>query len=297
LHNLFALGWYRRITRIYPMRCLKRGYFSFGPVKIKSGDYFGLYEREEEIAEPDYLMVYPRVVPLEELGIPSRDPFGDIRLRSHVFQDPVRAVGTRDYSSGDPLKHIHWKTTARVRKLQTKVFEHTTTMDMALFLDVRTIEPPYWGDIPQFLEMGIIAAASISSYAINHGYRVGLFANQSYRYSNQPMRLPPSSHPDQFMHILEALAQIISPELVPIDRLVQREAYSLPWVSTMVVITAAPTASLLSVLTGFRRTGRPVSLIQIGGERPTPGLEGIRVYHVPAEVPWEKAESIAVLPG
>ena len=296
LQNLFPLGWYRRITHVYPMRCLHRGYFSFGPAKIRSGDHFGLNEREKEIQDLTYLMVYPKVVPLNELGIPSRDPFGDIRLRSHVFQDPVRAVGTRDYAYGDPLKHIHWKTTARVRKLQSKVFEHTTTMDMAIFLDVRTLEPPYWGEVPQLLETAVIAAASIASYAIDHGYRAGLFVNQSYRYSNHPMRLPPSSHPDQFLHILEALAQVISPEMLSIDRLVRREGFNLPWVSTMVVVTAAPTTTLISALVGFRRAGRPVSLVLVGGEKPASTLEGLTVYHVPAEVPWEKVESIGVIP-
>jgi uncharacterized protein (DUF58 family) len=288
------MGWYHRRTHIYPIRCLQRGYFSFGPARMRSGDYFGLFEQEKEISNPDYLMVYPRIVPLNELGIPSRDPFGDIRLRTHIFQDPVRAVGTRDYVHGDPLKNIHWKTTARVCRLQTKVFEHTTTMDMALFLDARTLVPPLWGTMPQLLETAVVAAASIASYAIDHGYRVGLFVNQSYRYRNQPMRLPPSSHPDQFMHILEALAQVIAPEFTPINKLVQQEGYRLPWVSTMVVVTAAPTATLISILAGFRRAGRQVALIVVGGERITYSPDGLTVYHIPAEVPWEKVESIGI---
>ena len=297
LRKLLPLGWYHRITHVYPIRCLRRGYFAFGPTRIKAGDYFGLYEREKEIQDLSYLMVYPRIVPLEELGIPSRDPFGDIRLRSHLFQDPVRAVGTRDYAYGDPLKHIHWKTTARVRRLQTKVFEHTTTMDMGLFLDVRTLAPPLWGEVPQLLETAVVAAASIASYATSHGYRVGLFVNQSYRYSNRTMRLAPSSHPDQFMHILEALAQVNSPEYFSIDKLVQREGYNLPWVSTMVVVTAAPTAALISALISFRRAGRPVSLVRVGGEKFTSSPAGLTVYHVPAEIPWEKVESVRVVPA
>jgi uncharacterized protein (DUF58 family) len=294
LHNLLSLGWYHRVTRVYPIRCLRRGYFSFGPTRIQVGDFFQFRLREKEVGNPTYLAVYPRVVPLAELGIPSRDPFGELRLRRHLFQDPVRVVTTRDYAYGDPMKRIHWKATARVQRLQSKVFEHTTSMDLAIFLDVRTVRPPLWGEVTQLLETAVMATASIAKYASDEGYRVGLYVNQPYRNSDQMMRLPPSSHPDQLPHILEALAQVISPELVPIDRLVQGEGGGLPWASTLVVVTAVPTPALLATMTAFRRMGRPMALVLVGGERPEFSANGLPLYQVPAEVPWEKTESVQV---
>lgn len=294
LHNLLSLGWYHRVTRVYPIRCLRRGYFTFGPTRIQVGDYFQFRLREKEVGNPTHLMVFPRIVPLSELGIPSRDPFGELRLRRHLFQDPVRVVTTRDYVCGDPMKRIHWKATARVQRLQSKVFEPTTSTDLAIFLDVRTVQPPLWGEVTQLLETAVMATASIAKYALDADYRVGLYVNQPYRNSDQLMRLPPSSHPDQLQRILEALAQVISPELVPIDRLVQGEGGSLPWASTLVVVTAAPTPALLATMRTFRRAGRPVALALVGGERPEFSTDGLPLYHVPAEVPWEKAESVEV---
>jgi hypothetical protein len=81
----------------------------------------------------DRLLVYPKILPLEDIGIPSRHPFGDLRVKRHLFEDPVLVMTTREYVNGDPLKYIHWKSTARLQKLQSRVFEHTTTIDMALF--------------------------------------------------------------------------------------------------------------------------------------------------------------------
>lgn len=296
LHNLFSLGWYHQVTRIYHIHCLNRGYFSVGPTTIRSGDFFGFRAQQIEVGKPVKLLVYPRIVPLETLGIPSREPFGDLRLRRHLFEDPVRAVGIRDYVPGDPMKRIHWKATARAQRLQTKVFEHTTAVDMALFLDVRTVAPPFWAQIPQLLETAIIATASIANYANDQGYRLGLYINQTYRGNNEMMRLPPSGHPDQFMRILEGLAQVLPPEQLSIERLMQREAGALPWASTLVVVTAVPTEALLGTLLGFRRAGRPVALVVVGGEKPTSDLGGMPLYHIPAETPWETVESIAVSP-
>ena len=47
-------------------------------------------------------------------------------------------AGVREYRFGDSLKRIHWKSTARLGRLQTKVYEPTTTVDISLCLDVRT---------------------------------------------------------------------------------------------------------------------------------------------------------------
>ena len=294
LNNLLSLGWYHRITRRYTMRCLQRGYFTFGPTRIRSGDLFGIFNREKEIRQEDYLIVYPRIVPLEKLGIAANQPAGDIRTRRHIFEDPILTLGVREYRSGDSLKRIHWKTTARLGQLQTKVFEPTTTTDMTIFLDVRTIRPSLWGYGPQLLELAIIAAASISNHALKEGYRVGLYANKRKRFPDELIRIPPSQHTNQLLRILEALAQIGPTEVMNIDRLVQNESRNLTWGSTMVVITAMPTDALLSTLAKMRRGGRRVALIVVGGPAPSMRKDGISVYHIREEIAWRELETLSV---
>jgi uncharacterized protein (DUF58 family) len=294
LCNLFSIGWYHKVKRHYPLRCSQRGYFTFGPARISSGDIFGFFTRYKEIDSLDHLMVYPRIVPLEKLGIPSKQPLGDIRTRNHIFQDPILTMGIRDYQFGDSLKRIHWKSTARTGQLQTKIFEPTTTIDMGIFLDVRTVKPPFWGVVSELLELAITTAASLANYALSEGYRVGLYINQSSPSSAELVRILPSQHPDQLKHILEALAPIQPIEAVPIARLVSGESRSLPWGSTLVVITAMPTDSLLSVLHQMKRFGRKVALITIGGKEPI-SSNGLTVYQVPDNITWDKTESITLL--
>ncbi|MFC2048142.1 DUF58 domain-containing protein [Chloroflexota bacterium] len=284
LISLLSLGWYHKVKQRYPMQCLQRGYFAFGPVHIRSGDLFGFFSREREIQELNYLIVYPKIVPLEGLGIPSKQPFGDIRTRIDIFQDPILTLGVRDYHFGDSLKRIHWKTTARLGQLQTKVFEPTTTIDMGIFLDVRTTKPPSWGNIAQLLELVIIAATSISNYALAAGYRVGLYVNQNRRFSSEPIRIPPSQRTDQLLHILEALAPIHPFETMPLAKLVLHEGRNFPWGSTLIVISAVPTDDLLSTLLKLKRAGRRVALIMVGGSEPAISKNGLTVYHIRDDV-------------
>ena len=293
LSNLFSINWYHKIKRHYTIQCPHRGYFTFGPTKLSSGDVFGFFTRYKEIDTSDYLIVYPKIVPLEKLGIPSRQPLGEIRTRNHLFQDPVLTMGIRQYQYGDSLKSIHWKSTARTGRLQTKIFEPTTTIDMGIFLDVRTVQPPYWGVITEKLELAIVAAASMANDALSEGYRVGLYVNQNNPDSPELVRLPPNRHPEQLKRILEALAIIKPVYTTPIAEVLLQESRNLPWGSTMVVITAVPTEPLLSALLRMKRVGRKVVLITIGSHKAI-SSNGLMTYHVDEAIGWEKMENLSL---
>lgn len=294
LSNMFPINMYHRVTRRFPMRCLQRGSFIFGPTLIRSGDLFGFFRRSMHIDKLDFLLVYPRLVPLEKLGIPSQQFFGDIRLKRHLFQDPVLTAGVRDYHSGDSLKRIHWKSTARLGKLQTKVYEPTTTVDISIFLDVRTLRAPLWGSVYQLQELGIIAVASISRHALKEGFRVGLYVNQVTRFSRGMVRVPHSQHADQLLHILQALAQLHQVETVPITRFIRQEVPSLPWGSTLVVISAQPVDELLATLLDLKRVGRSIALVKVGGEAPEVSDGNLPVYHIRDDVAWELVKEIGL---
>ena len=292
-----SLGWYHRITRRYTLRCTNRGHFAFGPARIRSGDLFGFFTNEMYIEGVDHLTVYPRVVPLEELGIPSRYPFGDLRVRRHLFEDPVRAVSTRDYAPRDPLKRIHWRATARVGRLQSRVFEPTTTVDLALFLDVRTVEPPLHGLVEQLLETAIIAVASIASYALDAGYRVGVYVNESNRGMERVMSFPPSDHPDQLQRLLEALAQVRGQALAPMEELLSGQARALAWDATVVAVSATPNDALLDSLARLRRGGRRVALVVVGTPVNPVRTEGMTVYQVldqVGQVGWRDRTAVSL---
>ena len=292
LTNMFPINWYHRVTRRFPMRCDQRGCFVFGPTRIRSGDLFGFFRKETAIDKLDFLFVYPRLVPLDKLGIPSKQLFGDIRIKRHLFQDPVLTVGVRDYRSGDSLKRIHWKSSARLGKLQTRVYEPTTTIDISLFLDVRTTDAPYWGSVAHLQELGIIAAAAISQHALEAGFRIGLYVNQITRFSEGLVRVPHSQHPEQLTRILEMLSQIHQVETRPAPRFIREETRNLPWGSSIVVITAHANEALVNTLLDVKRWGHSVSLIKVGGSVEDIVAPNLPVYHITDETAWNVVKEI-----
>jgi uncharacterized protein (DUF58 family) len=177
LENLFSLHWYERITRRYTMRCNARGVHTFGPTMLRSGDVFGFQNREEKLANRQYLLVYPLVVPLTRFGLPARYPFGDYQAPRRLLEDPSRVIGVRDYMYGDDLRRVHWKASARAMQLQSKVYQPTTTYTLVLFLNVMAQLDAWFGFHPELTELAICATASVADWALDHGYAVGLYAN------------------------------------------------------------------------------------------------------------------------
>ncbi|GAB4400289.1 MAG: DUF58 domain-containing protein [Anaerolineales bacterium] len=280
LVNLYSLRWRERVTRRFRIACAQRGFYALGPVRMQASDVFGLFSASVVDETEDTLIIYPQVLPLEALGLPPKDPFGDARAEEPLFADPSRAVGVRDHQPYDGQKHIHWKASARQQRLQVKVYEPTTSPQWVIFLNVNTLPEPLQGSNPVLLERVVSVAASIASFAVEQKYLVGLLANGSLPRSDQPLKVLPSRSPDHLMHMLEALAAVTAFSTARIERLLETESPKLPWGATLVVITGIVSEALLASLLELRAAGRKVALVAVDADVDTGLLEGIPAYTV-----------------
>ncbi len=280
----FSLRWYERVNRRYELQCPTRGIYTLGPLDITSGDIFTLFESQESRKNQDRLVVYPYVWPLEDLGLPSKEPFGERKAQRRILEDPLRTIGVRDYHPEDSLRHIHWKATARQGELQVRAFEPTTALNLVILLNVTTFKHHWQGVIPDLMERTISLAGSIATWATGQKYRVGLVANGSMPHADQPIRVPPGRSPGQLTAILEALAAVTSFATMSIQDLLRRESPHLPWGATLVVVTAIVTDELAATIIGLRNAGRRMALISLA-EDPPPELDGVVTYHLPSSAP------------
>jgi uncharacterized protein (DUF58 family) len=294
LSSFLSMGWYHKVTRRYQIECSKRGYYTFGPSSIMIRDPFGFTNQEAESTKTDTLLVYPRILSLKELGLPSTEILGERQIRRQLFQDPLRIISSRDYIQGDPLNRIHWKATARRGGLQTRVLESTTTPNLVIFLDVNTMETRFQAPMEGPLESAITVAGSIASHAINAGHNVGLYVNEPYRGTRQPIRLAPSRHPDHLQRILVALAHPQGWPLYAIDRMLTTEGRNLPWGASIVIVTPTPTGPLVGAIRRFKRAGRTVALIQVGNTAGTVVPRDVPTHYVSDAVHRPDAESLEV---
>jgi uncharacterized protein (DUF58 family) len=289
LSMLMSVRWYERVRRHYTINCGARGVHTFGPATLRTGDVFGLNTKELALSSENYLLVYPKVVPLERLGLPASSPFGDVPLRRQwLFEDPMRTVGVRDYRPGDSPRRLHWKATARApdQALQVKLFEPTTSHRLHVLLNVNTSDEHWsWqGYDPQALEASITTAASVANWASDHGFLVGLAANAKLFHSSAAVRIPPSRDPRQLMHIFEALARLVPMGSMPVESLIELEAHDLAYGSTVVMVTSVTGEPLINQLQQLKRAGhQPVLLLITTDEEPVAPLNGMPAYAIRVE--------------
>jgi uncharacterized protein (DUF58 family) len=286
LTALFTLRWYERVRRRYRVACLARGDHWFGPTVLRSGDVFGFETRERLIATQDRLIVYPRVVPVDRLGLPAADPLGERATRDWLFQDPLRTVGLREYVRGDSQRRIHWGATARTGALQVKIDEPTTELRLIVCLDVETLGEGWWrGYDPELLELAISTAASVAAWAVEVGRPVGLYGNAIVSRTAGGIALPPSRDPDQLTELLSLLARAMPMSTGPFADMLRRERRSFPYGATLVAVTALLSPATADQLLALRAAGHRVCLLHVGeGADPVrlPGVASRRVASLEA---------------
>lgn len=269
-----------RVVWPLQLQARERGYYRVGPTRLRSGDIFGLFERDEAVGQAASIVVYPRTVPLPDLGLPAARPFGDRRGGERIYEDPLLIAGARDYVPGDPLKRIDWKASARIGRMQSRQYEPSHTQSMVIALNVSTMEHSWQGQDPVALERGVIVAASVARWAFEEQLAVGLIANGSFPDADRPIRIGSGRRPDQLMHVLEALAMVTGFATSPLAAELQQRGHALPAGATLVVITALMPPELLATLHRLRADGHAVHVIRTG-EQPWPeSIAPLRVHEV-----------------
>jgi uncharacterized protein (DUF58 family) len=294
LNHLVSLGPNERVRWSYELECTRRGFFFFGPADIRSGDIFGLFSQRQRREVTSRLIVYPRVLPLPELGFPTKDPFGERADVRQLVEDPIRTVGVRDYHPEDTIKRVHWKASARHAELQVKVYEPTVIQQLVLFLNVTSFAQSWMGTIPEWQEQAISVAASIAYHASERRFAFGLIANGCVPRSDQPIKVLPSRAPEQLTRVLEALAAVTGYATVGIDQLLAAQSSRLTLGATLVVVTTVVTENLLAQLLRLRDAGRRLALVSLDPQYHDEGLAGVLTFHIPlAEADfagvWSKA--------
>lgn len=293
LTNLLSLRWYERVRRRYHLTAQHRGAYQFGPVLLSSGDIFGFRNRHLEVPAQQTVLVYPRLVPLNRIPLRVARPGGELLGERRIVEDPLRLAGVRDYQAGDPVRHIHWKSSARAGQLQTKVFEPAASQHLVVFLNGQTLERAFEGVLSDYFETVVMVAAAIANAGLEARHPVGLFTNNSVLDTSRRVRLPASRHGTQLVRILETLAQLTHFSLMPLDQLLRLEAPNLPFGASVVVVSAIANDALLTTLIDLRSAGHPVALIVVAepGREPAVALpEDIPVYFVTDN--WTELEAL-----
>jgi uncharacterized protein (DUF58 family) len=113
----------------------RRGVVHIGPLRLARRDPFGLARAERDYGTADTVWVYPTVHPLAAVPIGARrNPEGQSERVPH---GNLTFDALREYVPGDELRHVHWRTSARVGELMVREHVDTSRPVLVVLLDDR----------------------------------------------------------------------------------------------------------------------------------------------------------------
>ncbi len=243
------------ISLSYQTTCHRRGLFAFSSLKLRSKGPFSLFSTRHALDAPDELLIYPKYHPLKRLRLLENKGFADRRaLRVGVSSE---VIGTREYRSGDSLRQIHWRSTARLGKLVVKEFLDQDQLTMTVVLDLSTGGSIGQGKFSTF-ETAVRLAASLGYYAACQNIPFYL-AGHSRRWQPPAMAL-------SWPGTLSYLAKVKNDGQEPLDK-VLRNLPSLPFV---VVLAGNPNQSISRELALLQRKGAQTLAIFIAPDGALP---------------------------
>lgn len=171
--QLLSLHAHEMFPFSYTLKGTHRGKYTLGPVTIKTSDPLRLFPVELKIDAPCTVTIRPARIQLPVSAKPGF-PQGVLKIQNIAYEDITMRRTLREYRSGDELKRINWRASAKHagsadaanQQLFTNEYEATFDAPIFVFLNLALDDFP----LKQRYEMGEkaieIAAAIIEKSSI-----------------------------------------------------------------------------------------------------------------------------------
>jgi uncharacterized protein (DUF58 family) len=278
-------------------QCARRGVFTLGGTSLETGDPFGIYTLTMEDPTSSTLAVMPPVISLPKFNILSSGWAGEGRSNPRAHQETINASHTREMAPNDPMRWIHWKSTARQNKFFVRQFEGMPAGDWWILLDLdqETLLGTGWEATE---EHSVILAASLTARGLQEEHPVGLAVNGS-----EPSWDIPRRNEYQQRALLKSLA-VASPSKMGLRDYLHRIGPSLGSNCCLLIITtnagAEWTQSLMPLMwRGILPTVFLFDPVSFGGSgTPGPLSHALQMMNIPCHViPKDLIDKHEIQPG
>ena len=245
---------------------IPRGRYRLGPGRLLARDPLGVATVERDVPAGATVLVRPRVPEVAALFTES-GARGEGGRRAHMRRPSgLEPHGVREYVEGEPLRAVHWPSSARLGELMVRELEDAPRDSVAIVLDVDA--RGVTGDAGRSsLDDAVRAAAGVTRAHAGRSRRALLVVA-----APQPGIHRVQSLGRDWDAALDALAAVEPAEGTPLRELVTARG-ALGVVPELVVVTARPEI-VEDALVARRAVGRSCALVAVdaptyAGREPT----------------------------
>jgi uncharacterized protein (DUF58 family) len=253
--------------------CLYRGEWELGPIRVRSGDPFGLFTRTVIAPETIKVVVWPWSASMPEFEEPGGVFSGGPRNGWSPYVSPSIA-GIREYVAGDPFNRIAWSATARTNALMVKELEQDPISDIWLLLDLNgevecaadyarqsLVAEGIERRLGSTIEYAVAVTASLARTYLERGRSVGLILS-----GFQHVVLNPDRGDAHFARVMDYLAVARADGATSIETIVAAHQSRFNRQSSVLVISSDSSDTWAAGLTSLAGLGVPVHALVVQAE-------------------------------
>jgi uncharacterized protein (DUF58 family) len=254
-------------TRVVPSLVFqKRGVYAYGQVQLSSVYPFGLVKAARRLDLPGEVVVGPAVYPAPAPRAAGYDVMLGGKFKGHRRSTAgTYFAGVRPFQDGDPLKQVHWKSSAKGLGLMVKTFDEELSGRISCLVDCGQPE----GDVT--LDDCLRAAASLLFAGLGAGHHVELIGLDRL----EPLLVPPFSDGQE---ILDMLARITPAPGTLNTQQLQRALDRISKRSAICLVLTGFNPAVAATIEQLQNNHRHVSLYLPAGCKSPENLAGVPVF-------------------
>lgn len=243
----------------------KRGKYFIGPTSVTYSDIFGIYSFKIELDTRRDMVVFPNILMVNNMSYRSMQPYGAIRNRMPIFEDPSIIIGLREYQYGDEMKRINWKVSSKYDSLYVNTYQPSISSGSMIILDMLDTDYDFRNK-DYYIERAIEVAASIVRELFLMRQEIGFASNCRIDREDAMLKTIIGKGEAHFTGILTHLAFMESNRTEALKNLLDPSVLNLAWGTSIYMITPRLDEISLYKLIDIHQSGHSITIINVGPE-------------------------------
>jgi hypothetical protein len=131
----YTVGPYKKITRTWRIKAVKRGRYNIDNITVHLRDIFGLVKISKDFTCEANVLILPAGYPTDKRVASLNLTGGERAVRTGYFTNPFEIQKIAQYTGSEPLNKINWKASAKSRSLMVNAEQPSVAERILVVLD------------------------------------------------------------------------------------------------------------------------------------------------------------------
>jgi len=215
----------------YKVHCPQRGRYKIGPFTVYYFDPLGLFYLRKKFKQYSEIYVFPKTFNIRRFPslLKGVSPWFGIET-TRVSGEDDEFYGVREYKGSDPIKRIHWFSSARKNKLMVKQFQRQAFFRATILFNLES-KSNFGEGKERVCEYIIRLAASVSKYLLDNGVSLEIISN-----TGEFVHILSNKGPEYQEDVLKFLALAQAKSKISLGETFEEFARFIPSDTTLIVI-------------------------------------------------------------